>query len=47
LPAWVVNVINRNWPVNTLSRLEEEALKPDTKDHPYTIEQLAIQPPNP
>jgi len=32
LPKWLVNLIQRSWPSNTLKKLEAQALKPDTKE---------------
>jgi hypothetical protein len=34
LPPWLVNLIQRGWPANTLVRLEAEAIKPGTKESP-------------
>ncbi len=35
LPKWVVNLIQRGWPSNTLKRLEIQAQKPETIENPY------------
>ena len=31
MPSWFVNIVQRNYPVETLTRLKEQALKPDIK----------------
>jgi START domain len=38
IPKWLVNFINKNWPINTLTRLEIEAKKPETKHDRFVIE---------
>lgn len=32
LPKWLVNIIQRGWPAKTLSKMEIQALSPDTKE---------------
>ena len=41
LPDWLLNFINRMWPVNTLSKLEVEAQRADTECDPFTEATLA------
>ncbi len=33
LPKWLVNVIQKGWPANTLKKMEVQALRPDTKEN--------------
>jgi len=38
LPSWLVNLINRRWPKNTLNALEREVGNPATRHDPLMIE---------
>jgi hypothetical protein len=33
LPKWLVNVIQKGWPANTLKKMEMQALRPDMKEN--------------
>ncbi|WP_176736943.1 START domain-containing protein [Oligoflexus tunisiensis] len=33
LPKWLVNLVQKGWPANTLRNMEVQALRPDTKEH--------------
>jgi hypothetical protein len=33
LPKWLVNVIQKGWPSNTLKKMEMQALRPDTQEN--------------
>jgi hypothetical protein len=46
MPSWFVNIVQRNYPVETLTRLKEQALKPDIKaiQIPAPVEQVAATP---
>ncbi len=33
LPKWLVNVIQKGWPANTLKKMEVQAMRPDTKEN--------------
>lgn len=33
LPTWLVNLIQKGWPSNTLKKMEIQALRPDTKEN--------------
>ncbi|MDQ3232775.1 MAG: START domain-containing protein [Pseudobdellovibrionaceae bacterium] len=35
LPKWLVNVIQKGWPSNTLKKMEAQAMRPDTKDNEF------------
>lgn len=38
IPTWLVNFINKNWPKNTLSRLEIESKRSDIQHDKYVLE---------
>jgi hypothetical protein len=40
IPPWLVNLIQRGWPANTLARLETEASKPSTRENPMLKSQF-------
>ncbi len=40
LPAWLVNIIQSDWPSNTLSQLEIQAKKPETIHHPDVLNEF-------
>ena len=40
LPSWLVNLIQADWPSNTLSALAEQAAKPGIIDHPLVKKEL-------
>jgi hypothetical protein len=33
LPKWLVNLIQKGWPANTLTKMEAQAMRPDTKEN--------------
>jgi hypothetical protein len=34
IAKWIVNMFQKSWPHNTISRLRAQVAKPDIKDHP-------------
>ena len=34
LPKWVVNIFQKDWPINTFSALRKHVKKPDVTEHP-------------
>ena len=40
VPKWIVNLINRGWPSNTLAALEEEVIKSNIKEDKETGEHI-------
>ena len=40
LPAWLVNLIQSDWPSNTLSALEIQAKRPETPHHPEVLKEF-------
>jgi hypothetical protein len=33
LPKWLVNLVQKGWPANTLKKMEMQAVRPETKEH--------------
>jgi hypothetical protein len=40
VPTFLVNMVQRSWPFQTLTALRKQVAKPDIKDDPRVVERL-------